>query len=104
MNISKPVSVLTVLLLLAVSSHAQSKTGSAPADPPRQQMTVQVTLPTVVAVLSDYARGILSSNPDKLKTLTSKRKSRTSNPVVEFTIDLPKGWGNKRHENGDEKN
>ncbi|TGD80232.1 hypothetical protein [Hymenobacter wooponensis] len=103
MNISKPVYLLVVLLLTALSSHAQSKTGSAPAEPPQQQMTVQVTLPTVVAVLSDYARGIFSSNPDKLKTLTSKRKSRTSNPVVEFTIDLPKGWGKKR-DKGDDKN
>jgi hypothetical protein len=103
MNISKPVSLLIVLLLVVVSGHAQSKTGSAPAEAP-PQMTVQVTLPTVVAVLSDYARGIFSSNPDKLKTLTSKRKSRTSNPVVEFTIDLPKGWGNKQREKSDEKN
>ncbi|QJX48704.1 hypothetical protein HMJ29_17975 [Hymenobacter taeanensis] len=104
MNISKSTFLLTVLLFMASSGHAQSPPGRAPAAPAQQQLTVQVTLPTAVAVMSDYARALFSSHPDKLKTLTSGRKTRTSNPTVEFTIDLPKGWGSKKGEKGAEKN
>ncbi|SNC62750.1 hypothetical protein SAMN06265337_0734 [Hymenobacter gelipurpurascens] len=101
MAISKPIILFLLLQLGSKSGLAQGRSVENPANT-QQQMTVSVTLPTVVAQLSDYAQTIFSRNKGQRKTLTGKG-SRTSNPVVEFTVDLPKGWGSKKATAGEEK-
>jgi hypothetical protein len=102
MAILKPVILLTILLLFSMGGLAQGRSGSKQANT-QQQLTVSITLPTAVAQLSDFAQTLFSREKGKLKTLTSKSASRTDNPVVEFTVDLPKGWGSKKRDAGDEK-
>ena len=102
MAIFKPVILLTFLLLLSTGGLAQGRSGSKPTSS-QQQLTVSITLPTVVAQLSDFAQTLFSREKGKLKTLTSKSTSRTENPVVEFTVELPKGWGSKKQPAADEK-
>lgn len=101
MAISKQVILPLLLLLVSASGRAQGRAEAKPAAT-QQQMTVSITLPTVVAQLSDYAQAIFARNKGQRRTLTGKG-SRTSNPVVEFTVDLPKGWGSRKGETGDEK-
>ncbi|MBO3269865.1 hypothetical protein J4D97_04315 [Hymenobacter defluvii] len=66
--------------------------------PPEEQqdLVVRVTVPTAIATLSDYASTLFSKQKDKLKTLTAPKQLRTSNPVIVFTLPLPKGWGTKK--------
>ncbi|UOR05307.1 hypothetical protein MUN82_20535 [Hymenobacter aerilatus] len=89
--------LLIGFLLVAGSSRAQ---GAPPTPPPppkeQQELVVRVTVPTAIATLSDYANTLFSKQKDKLKTLTAPRPLRTSNPVIVFTLALPKGWGTKK--------
>jgi len=102
MALSKPALLLTALLL-STEGWAQAPPGSTPPAAPEQQLTVRVTVPTIVGVVSDYARILLSRDKDKLKTLTGKRESRTSNPVIVLTITLPPGISTKKREQSAEK-
>lgn len=84
--------LLSVLLLSARSSMAQSQ----PTPAPQKELTVQVTLPTVVGLIGEYA-GILSSKEKgKLKTLRKQSRTTTSNPVLILTIPLPKVWTDRK--------
>ncbi|GGG53322.1 hypothetical protein GCM10011378_31990 [Hymenobacter glacieicola] len=86
-----------MLLLGAGSSWAQSRPPEpVPAGSAQKELTVRVTLPTVVGVIGEYA-GILSSREKgKLKTLTTRGQPRTSNPVLVLTIPLPKIWADRK--------
>lgn len=88
--------LLAGFLLVASGSWAQST--PRPAVPPEepQELVVRVTVPTALATLSDYATTLFSRQKGKLKALTAPRPLRTSNPVVVFTVPLPKGWGPKK--------
>lgn len=88
--------VVAVLLLFCTAGHAQSRAISPKPEEVQKELEVRMTLPTAVGVISDYASVLFSGEKDKLKKLTAKRKSRTSNPVVIFTVPLPKGWGDKK--------
>jgi hypothetical protein len=101
MNIPKPVILVLFFLLVGAPVRAQSRPADAPTST-QQEVTVSITLPTVVAQLSDFAQTVLSRNKGPRKTLTGKG-SRTSNPVVEFTVELPKGWGSKKSQTRNEK-
>jgi len=90
--------LLTGLLLVAFTSLAQGTPKPAvPAEDP-QTLVVRVTVPTAIATLSDYATTLFSRQQGKLKALTAPRPLRTSNPVLVFTVPLPKGWGTKKEE------
>ncbi|UPL49815.1 hypothetical protein [Hymenobacter sublimis] len=94
---SKPFLLACILLLSAGNSWAQSRPPEPlPASSTQKELTVRVTLPTVVGVIGEYA-GILSSREKgKLKTLATPSKARTSNPVLILTIPLPKIWADRK--------
>ncbi|WP_208306527.1 hypothetical protein [Hymenobacter defluvii] len=88
--------LLIGLLLAAGGSQAQSAPHSVAPPEEQQDLVVRVTVPTAIATLSDYASTLFSKQKDKLKTLTAPKQLRTSNPVIVFTLPLPKGWGTKK--------
>jgi len=85
-----------LLLLFVVSSSAQTPTSVPPAAEPQQQLTVRLVLPTTVGLIGDYAGIILSKDDDKLKRLTTRRRPRTSNPTLTFSVPIPKNWLTKK--------
>lgn len=100
MAVFRIVFILTGLFLLAAGSGWAQSTPPPATPPPQeaQELVVRVTVPTAVATLSDYASTLFSRQKGKLKTLTAPRPPRTSNPVIVFTVQLPKGWGSKKTE------
>jgi hypothetical protein len=82
--------------LSIMSSQAQNPTGSKASGTSQQQLTVRVALPTTVGIIRDYAGILLSKEDDKLKKLATRRRPRTSNPTVVFTVPLPKNWITKK--------
>ena len=91
--------LLTGLLLVAFTSWAQGTPRPSPPPEEAQELVLRVTVPTAVATLSDYATTLFSKQKDKLKALTAPRQLRTSNPVIVFTVPLPKGWGTRKEKN-----
>lgn len=85
------IGVMLLLLLTVVSSQAQTPRSEPPAAP-RQQLTVRIVLPTTVGLIGEYADILLSKDEDKLKKLTTRRRPRTSNPTLTFSVPLPKSW------------
>jgi hypothetical protein len=75
-----------------MSSQAQNPAGTKPSDAFQQQLTVRVALPTSVGLIKDYAGILFSKEEEKLKKLTTRRRPRTSNPTVVFTVPIPKNW------------
>ncbi|SMB84634.1 hypothetical protein SAMN00120144_3408 [Hymenobacter roseosalivarius DSM 11622] len=82
--------------LSIVSSRAQNLAGSKPPNALQQQLTVRVGLPSTVGLIQDYAAILLSKEDDKLQKLTTRRRPRTSNPTVVFTVPLPRSWITKK--------
>ena len=80
-----------VLLLATLSSQAQSRTGQAAPVSTQKELTVHLTLPTVVGLIGEYV-GILSSKEKgKVKTITERSRPRTtSNPVLILKVPLPR--------------
>lgn len=86
--------LLGLLLLSAGRGAAQSRPAPAPAS--QKELTVHLTLPTVVGLIGEYA-GILSSREKgRLKTLRKQSRTTTSNPVLILTIPLPKLWADRK--------
>ena len=87
----KLVLLLAVWLLTSLSSRAQSRTVKDAPATSQKELTVHLTLPTVVGLVGEYV-GILSSKEkNKLKTISERNRPRTtSNPVLILTVPLPR--------------
>lgn len=90
-------SVLAVLALSPLRSLAQGPPEPPAAEASHRELTVRVTLPTVVGLVGEYV-GILSSREKgKVRALTTRGRSRsTSNPVLTISIPLPKAWSDSK--------
>ncbi|RPD46925.1 hypothetical protein DNI29_12250 [Hymenobacter sediminis] len=75
---------------------AQSQQTPAPPAATQKELTVQLTLPTVVGVIGEYAGILTSKEKGKLKTLRKQNRTTTSNPVLILTIPLPKVWADRK--------
>lgn len=83
--------LLTALLWLTVGrAQAQTRPAATPPEPPPEQLVVRVELPSIVGTVADYASLLFSKEKGKLKGLTNRGKPRTSNPVVVFSVPVPK--------------
>ncbi|MBC6989195.1 hypothetical protein [Hymenobacter sp. BT491] len=53
---------------------------------------MSLTLPSAVGVIGDYAGLLFSKKKEKQKN--AEHLPRTGNPVVVFTVPVPKSWAN----------
>jgi hypothetical protein len=92
MSSAKPLILCLSLLLPIARIHAQTPTSVKPTTSSHQELTVRVVLPTTVGLIGDYAEILLSKEEGKLKKLTTRRRPRTSNPTLVFSMPIPKNW------------
>ena len=97
LSVPKLLVLLAALLLLAAGSRAQGRPVAAlPGQPTRQvrEVRVSVTLPKAVGIVRDYGRILLSrkTEKDRLRDLTTRFREKTSQPVVEVTVAVPRNW------------
>ncbi|GAB2775757.1 hypothetical protein HNQ93_002052 [Hymenobacter luteus] len=88
--------LLSLLLLSAGRSAAQTRPDPAVPATPQKELTVHLTLPTVVGLIGEYAGILTSKEKGKLKTLSKQGRSTTSNPVLILTIPLPRVWADRK--------
>lgn len=93
MSRCKSLILLSAFWLLALTGHAQTApTTKTPPTRQRRQLIISFTLPSAVGVVTKYASALLSKSNDTDKEQRKKQALRTSNPVVEIALPLPKGW------------
>jgi hypothetical protein len=92
MSSTKPLILCLALLLPIARIYAQTPTSVKPTTSSHQELTVRVVLPTTVGLIGDYAEILLSKEEGKLKKLTTRRRPRTSNPTLVFSVPIPKNW------------
>ncbi len=96
MSPGKLLTLLAFLLLLPMSSQAQSRPGAEvpKQDPKYQEVKVSVTLPKAVSIVRDCGKILLSRNNerDKLGRLIKRLKDKNEELVIEGTVDVPKNW------------
>jgi hypothetical protein len=92
MSSAKLLILCLALLLPTAHARAQTPTSVRPTTSPNQELTVRVVLPTTVGLIGDYAEILFSKEDDKLKKLTTRRRPRTSNPTLVFSMPIPKNW------------
>ncbi|GAA4373391.1 hypothetical protein [Hymenobacter koreensis] len=89
---------LSVCLLAALSSQAQTKPVSVPKPAATQPVEVRLKMPKLVVAIRDYGTILVTKdeNQDKLQRLAARRRQGTPETEVVVTVPVSKNWVTER--------